>query len=396
MAGYKFFWKIFIIFLMFFYLTFYLTWIAVKSYIDHENQLRLEHLKTLIDSHDPAYSINSAIYQEYIKLGDNEFYLIKSIESSLIDAGQYTLFNIPISIFFIAIAIGLLCSFLIAWNLAAPTKLLSQAFSDVSKGDLSVRIANKFKYRHDEFASLGKEFDSMVEQISLLHLSRESLLHDLSHELRTPLTKMGFAIGLIEQNPESLDKNLMSIKLQSDKINRLIDDILTYFRCDFNFDEADCFDINALLSYVVDKKREKISLENKVITLDYDVVHCDRCFVQGTANKFQIAIENLIRNAIRFSPDGGVIKVELTQRKGFFLITISDQGPGVDEAKLSSMFEPFVQIQPPILGKGYGLGLAITNKIIQAHRGSISACNLLPHGLAVTISIPKFILDTKH
>lgn len=338
-----------------------------------------------IDTSSNYLRDGSFIYQKTAIAPDGIIYLITFKDSNRSYA-KGAIINLPIPMFLMGIMGGLLFSLFLAWNLTRPMKLLRQGFYKVSQGDLSVRLFEHLKSRHDELSELAKDFDSMVEQLDILITDRQVLLHDVSHELRTPLARLQLAIGLAQQNKQNIDNALSRIELESQRLDALIGEILNYSRAEINNLLDEYFDLKELISVVVEDARYEASPQNITINFNCDpIIHP---IIKGNSEQIRRAIENIIRNAIRFSQKGQQIDIHLKEAGKFLQIVVRDDGPGVDEHKLSSIFEPFVRIQSPQLGKGYGLGLAIARKSINMHNGSIQAKNKDTGGLMMTIKLP--------
>ncbi|OCG24076.1 hypothetical protein A9G45_06995 [Gilliamella sp. HK2] len=421
------FWKILIIFWVIFYLTFQLTWIAFSVYIENKNQKFLNHMPTKVDmiaqllhvagedetlnfiAHLPERErallsiklvspINEQVniltdeletptyvYQRMAVAPDGTLYSISFKEDKDKD-DKKTLFNMPMPIVLMGICVGLAFSLFLAWNLTRPMRLLRQGFFRVSQGDLSVRLFQKLKPRRDELSELGKDFDMMVEQLNILISDRQALLHDVSHELRTPLARLQLAIGLAQQNKQNIDTALARIELESERLDQLIGEILNYSRAEMNNRTDEYFDLKDLISVVINDANYEAN--HQLIDVHFNLSPVAHSIVKGNSEQIRRAIENIIRNAIRFSKARQAVEVSLKEAGKYLQIEVKDRGPGVEANKLSSIFEPFVRIQSPQLGKGYGLGLAIARKTVIMHNGTIQATNRDGGGLVVTIELP--------
>ena len=424
------FWKILVIFWIIFYLTFQLTWIAFSYYIENRNQRFLNHMPTKVDmiaqllhvagedetlnfiAHlperervllsiklvSPQYDqVNiitdelepsAYVYQRMAVAPDGTLYSVsfKDDKTDHSNNKNKTLFNMPTPILLMGICVGLVFSLFLAWNLTRPMKLLRQGFFRVSQGDLSVRLFKKLKPRRDELSELGKDFDMMVEQLNILISDRQALLHDVSHELRTPLARLQLAIGLAQQNKQNIDTALARIELESERLDQLIGEILNYSRAEMNNRTDEYFDLKELIGVVVNDANYEANHQS--IEVEFNLSSINHSIVKGNSEQIRRAIENIIRNAIRFSNAGQTVEVSLKEAGKYLQIEVKDRGPGVDASKLSSIFEPFVRIQSAQLGKGYGLGLAIVRKTVIMHNGTIQANNRDGGGLVVTIKLP--------
>ncbi|WP_392552538.1 ATP-binding protein [Orbus wheelerorum] len=421
------FWKILIIFWGIFYLTFQLTWIGFTFYLESREPRTYYHIPTkvemiaqlvqisgeqeatnfithlsepergcffitLFNSQDEHLALtsdtmndSSFIYQKTAIAPDGLTYLI-SYQDNDKSYGKGIIFNMPVPMFLMGIAGGLFFSLFLAWNLTRPMKLLREGFYRVSQGDLSVRLFDKLKKRHDELSELALDFDSMVEQLNILISDRQALLHDVSHELRTPLARLQLAIGLAQQNKQNIDNSLQRIELESQRLDTLIGEILNYSRTEISIPLDEYFDLKDLITVVVDDAKYEATPQGIIINFtSAPLIHT---IIKGNSEQIRRAVENIIRNAIRFSESGQQIDLVLKESGRYLQIDVSDNGPGVEEHKLSSIFEPFVRIQSPQLGKGYGLGLAIARKIIIMHNGTTQARNKASGGLIMTIKLP--------
>jgi len=422
------FWKILIVFWGIFYLTFQLTWFGFAFYLESREPRTFYHIPTKVEmiaqllqisgeqeavnfiSHLPepericfSITLSDAQDEQYIEMASadlNDSAFIYQKTATAPDGITYLIsfrdhdksyskgmiFNMPIPMFLVGIAGGLLFSLFLAWNLTRPMRLLRQGFYQVSQGDLSVRLFDKLKKRHDELSELAQDFDAMVEQLNILISDRQVLLHDVSHELRTPLARLQLAIGLAQQNKQNIDNSLQRIELESQRLDTLIGEILNYSRAEISKPLDEYFDLKELVGVVVDDATYEAEPQGIIINFTSSpIIHS---IIKGNAEQIRRAVENIIRNAIRFSHSGQQIDIALKESGRYLQIDISDHGPGVDEHKLSSIFEPFVRIQSPQLGKGYGLGLAIARKIIIMHKGTIQARNRDTGGLVMTVKVP--------
>ncbi|MEZ3499392.1 ATP-binding protein [Pantoea sp. KPR_PJ] len=300
--------------------------------------------------------------------------------------------NIPEPMFMFAGSVGLLFSLLLAWNLTRPMRQLREGFSRVSNGDLSVRLYPMMRKRHDELSSVAEAFDAMVERLDTLVRAREELLHDISHELRSPLARLQLATGLARQTPESVNASLDRIDEEARRLDKMIGELLTLSRAGYeSMPDEQYFDLTGLVQAVVTDVRYEAQIPG--VKVDLRVDESADFTVRGNAELIRRGVENVLRNALRFSMPGQHIEVELTAEQQWLAIRVRDQGPGVDEEKLSSIFDPFVRVNSPLLGKGYGLGLAIVRKVVLAHHGEVNAENRPEGGLELTIRLPRWQLQ---
>ncbi|AKE13002.1 ATP-binding protein [Serratia liquefaciens] len=298
-------------------------------------------------------------------------------------------FNIPMPMLWVGGLAGLLFSTVLAWNLTRPMRKLRDGFDRVAQGDLSVRLFPAMRRRHDELSEVARDFDSMAERLELLVSAREQLLHDVSHELRSPLARLQLAIGLARQNAGNVESSLQRIEHEAGRLDKMIGELLALSRAESNsLPDEEYFDLYGLVDAVVSDARYEAQIPGVEIVLQAssDVEYT----VKGNAELMRRAVDNIVRNALRFSSHGQRVTVVLTRIDQLFQIEVSDQGPGVEESKLSSIFDPFVRVKSSMSGKGYGLGLAITRKVVLAHGGQVEARNGEQEGLVITLRIPRW------
>ena len=282
---------------------------------------------------------------------------------------------------------GLVC-WLLARYLARPVHHLQTATRRLADGELDVRVGPAIGRRRDEIAALGTDFDRMAERLQQLLDAQRRLLRDVSHELRTPLARLHVALGLARQRGQGVDTELDRIELEAKRLGELIDELLTVMRLQSGTDTPNfaTLDMSTLLADIVEDA--KLEAAGKPCHLDADLgadVH-----VRGDRELLRRAVENILRNAIRHTAPDTAVDIAL-RRQGSVHVVIRDRGPGVPEAELSRLFEPFVRVEGARDREtgGYGLGLAIANQAIRVHHGTLTATNAAGGGLEVAIELPS-------
>lgn len=283
--------------------------------------------------------------------------------------------------------VGLFASLLsaagLAWYIANPIRRLRQAFESVAGGDLRTRIGDGMGRRQDELADLGRSFDRMAERLNALMEGQQRLLHDVSHELRSPLARMHAAIGLSRQQPARLEDSLQRIEREGERMNCLVGELLTLSRLEAGVAGAqEEIDLADLLDGVVEDAR----FEGAARHVAVDAAQLPDWLVFAHGPLLQRAFENVLRNALRFSPEGGRVCIEAHEiAPGRCCIAILDAGPGVPEEDLADIFTPFFRGRGA--GDGYGLGLAIAKRVLLAVDGEIRAKNRPEGGLRVELEL---------
>ncbi len=294
--------------------------------------------------------------------------------------------HIPLPALFGALFGSLLFAALLAQYLSKPISLMSEAFQSVAEGNMDVNLSGKIGRRRDELADLGREFDRVALRLKLLIEGRQRLLHDVSHELRSPLARISAAVDLAQQQPEKMDDWLARIQRESERMDVLVGEILAVARLDAAAGQRQLQSIplaewlDELLS---DAAFEAGSHGGTVELVNHgpDTLHCEPELLAR-------AVENVLRNAIRHGGAGGRILFVVDQDNGGVRFTVADRGPGVPEAELESIFQPFFRSAHAQATGGYGLGLALARRIVEAHGGVIRAANRVGGGLEVVIELP--------
>ena len=297
-----------------------------------------------------------------------------------------TLWRLPLWVWVVMLAfVTTLVSGALAWNQARPVRKLHWAMQKAAEGDLDVRVAGEVGNRHDEIGALARQFDEMAERITGLLKRQKRLFHDVSHELRSPLARISIAIALAQKSPQKTDELLERIERDVQSLDALVDELLTYARLDDNAPmNFEVFNIVALIEGVVDDANFEGSAKNVSVRLNAP----KQCLVNTHVDTLLRAVENLIRNAIRYSPPQSTIDVDVATTQSQAVITVADHGPGMPEDEIERMFDPFVRGKNQATGNGFGLGLAIAKRAVERHGGSLSAANRPEGGLMMTITLP--------
>jgi len=287
---------------------------------------------------------------------------------------------------------GIICSWL-AWHLTSGIRKLRNATQSFARGELSTRVRPKLGNRRDEIGGLAREFDQMAEQIEGLMTSQKRLLRDVSHELRSPLARLNVALELLQQKtgPEA-EISLNRIRREADRLNEMIGEILSLNAIEGSQKaiEQGLVDLNVLLQEIIeDADYEARGTQRRVGFNTSEVAH-----VQGNPELLGRAIENVIRNAIRYTAEGTAVEVGLQGthdgNQAWSLISVRDHGPGVPEGEIEKIFQPFYRVADARdrQSGGTGIGLAITARAVRLHGGSVKAANHPEGGLIVKINLP--------
>jgi two-component system sensor histidine kinase CpxA len=249
----------------------------------------------------------------------------------------------------------------------------------------------KLLERKDEVGGLARDFNQMAARIETLLNAQKRLIADVSHELRSPLTRLSLALGLIRRRGDTVSPTSMArMEREVHRLNHLIGQLLTLSRLEA-LDQPpakEAIDLAALVQEVaIDAGFETTSTDRGV-----RLVECAACTLTGVRDLLRSAIENVVRNALKYTSPGTVVQIRLVRPCGANMATIlvEDEGPGVPSQELARIFEPFYRVEQARERQtgGAGLGLAIVQHVIGMHGGSVTAKNRESGGLALQIALP--------
>jgi two-component system, OmpR family, sensor histidine kinase CpxA len=288
---------------------------------------------------------------------------------------------------------GLVC-YLLAWYVTKPVSRLRAATQQIAAGDLTARAGNPNSKRRDEIAGLVRDFDGMAARLETLVNAQSRLLNDISHELRSPLARLNVALGLARQR-SGLESAAMleRIELEAGRLNELIGRLLTLARMEDGEQHVPSTPValdEIVLSVAEDAEFEAQARHCHV----HSEIPAGNWEVRGDPSLLHSAIENVLRNAIRYTREGSTVEIllERTQTPAGeeAVIRVTDCGDGVPPDALEKLFQPFYRLDDA-RGRqtgGVGLGLAITERAVRFHGGRVSATNRAEGGLMVEIHLP--------
>ncbi len=274
----------------------------------------------------------------------------------------------------------------LAWYFSRPIRNLRAAFEKVASGKLDTRIGSSMGGRHDELSDLGHDFDRMASRLQGLMEAQRRLLHDVSHELRSPLARLQVATDLIQQQPERAAEFISRLERETGRIDALVGELLMLVRLDSGMagQMDQIVDLHELLARIASDASFEAASRDCTVVADIP----ESMQIEGNQELLFRAFENVVRNAVLHSPAGK--RVDIAAKRdglGQRVITVADQGSGVPPAELETIFEPFFRGKAESGYSGYGLGLAITQRVIHAHGGTVKATNRDGGGLEVTITL---------
>lgn len=285
---------------------------------------------------------------------------------------------------------GTIC-YALARHLTIPLDKLRTAAEKLSEGDLSTRVTPSMGKRSDEIADLGKDFDRMAEKIENLVESQKRLIRDISHELRSPLARLTVALELARQRgSEAVVPPLDRIGLETERLNDMIGQLLTLTMLESGTHrKTEDMDVSQIIHNIATDARFEAQLRHVEVSVDVP----ESLHYPGYPEMLSRAIENIVRNALRYTSDGTTVAITATRAgidNSWIDISVKDQGPGVPDSALPHLFKPFYRIEDSRDRSkgGTGLGLAIAERAVKLHHGTLSVENDEGRGLMVRILLP--------
>jgi two-component system sensor histidine kinase CpxA len=301
--------------------------------------------------------------------------------------------TLPFRLLVILVVSGLVC-YGLARQLTRRLLTIREGSRRLAAGDLSVRIGPQLGDSDDEARALARDLDQMAERIDGLLGAQQRLLRDVSHELRSPLARLTIALELARQDAgDNRAEYHDRIAREADLLGQLIGEILTLTRLEGEVSfarEADALNLSELVREVA----EDADFEARPSRRRVEVVSGDAITLLGYTELLRRAVENVVRNAVRFAPSESAVEVRLeralVEGRPVARLDVRDRGPGVPESYLKDIFQPFFRVSESRDRRsgGSGVGLAITERAVRLHGGSVMAKNADGGGLIVSIALP--------
>jgi two-component system, OmpR family, sensor kinase len=279
-------------------------------------------------------------------------------------------------------------AFFLARYLVKPVMTLRAGLSALAGGNFGVRIGRVRGRWMDEVTALSHDFDVTAGKLEELQEAGRRLFHDVSHELRSPLSRMQAAFGLLKQNPAKLDAVMPRMEREIERLDGLVEEILTLARLGSSKSlviERQMVDVVDLIGAIIDDAA--FEAEPRGIGIVYSGVEGFVAEINGEL--IYRAIENVMRNAVKYSDEGSTIAVSArrSQESGLS-IEISNVGAFVAPEDVERIFEPFTRLLENDAAVGHGLGLAITRRAVESHGGHVLARSRDGGGLTVVLYLP--------
>ena len=289
----------------------------------------------------------------------------------------------------IALLVSAVVSYLLARAISRPIRRFRESAVAIGAGNLDTRVSDRVGKRRDEIGLLAEDFDRMTSELQRTWQRQTELSRNVSHELRSPLARLRVALELARRKTGDLAE-LDKIDTETERLDELIGQILEYSRLDSRREEERVqVDIEELLQSVVEDVRFEFEGSEGESRIKLRTEPSGA--VEGYPDALRSGFENVLRNAVQHSRDGGAVHVSLRADGSQLVVSVDDEGGGVPERALESIFEPFYRAPArtgDVHARGSGLGLAIASRAVALNGGSLTAMNS-EKGLRVEIRLPS-------
>ncbi|WP_282341080.1 MULTISPECIES: HAMP domain-containing sensor histidine kinase [Pseudomonas] len=313
---------------------------------------------------------------------DETYLFIYRIPRPELDAWHRDSLLWPLSALGIALVVLTLFSLLLTLSITRPLTRLRGAVHDLGQTAYQQNSLAQLAARRDELGVLASDFNRMGSRLQGMIGSQRQLLRDVSHELRSPLARLRIALALAERaTPEEREALWPRLAKDCDRLEALIAEILALARLDADPGPVQQVDLAGILEGV----RENASVGNAEQRIEIDIEPGIALF--GWPDMIDRALDNLLRNALRFNPADQPIEIRAARQGETLLISVRDHGPGVEAQHLNQLGEPFFRA-PGQAAAGHGLGLAIARRAAERHGGTLQLANHPQGGFVASLELP--------
>lgn len=285
------------------------------------------------------------------------------------------------SVLGLAAVISLLSFWLLSRSLTRPVTRISGAAARLGAGDLTARVGAS-NYKSDEIGQLARQFDRMAGELELQSRTRREMFRNIAHELRAPLTRLQIATELLDRDPQHGAGQVKRIRYEIERVEALASQVLALARAEQITDNTDVTPLRQVMKQIAkDAGFEASARQVRILC----VMPEQEVTVRGHPDAIASAIENVVRNAVQNTPDGGEVSIEVKNGPPC-TVTVADTGPGVPDEALKKIFEPFFRMDTN--RPGAGIGLAITKRVMHQIDGQLTATNRPDGGLVISMVLP--------
>lgn len=302
--------------------------------------------------------------------------------------------NIVIVAYAAAILIGISIVVMIRKVILDPVLSMVRAMKQLAAGDFTVRMSYKGWMRPLELREFAVAFNTAAEELDGTEILRKDFINNFSHEFKTPITSLGgFADLLLEDEAmpaEERRQYLQIISSESHRLAALANSVLALSRVETQtiLTESEPFPLAEQLRQSALMVEQKWSGKKKIV-LTVETPEDDFCILNGNEAMLKEVWVNLLDNAFKFSPEGGAVSLTLQNKPAAVKVTVTDHGSGMDEATKAHIFDQFYQGDTSHKTEGNGLGLAMAQKIVALHKGTITVDTAPGRGTTFTVQLPK-------
>ncbi|MBQ3693007.1 MAG: HAMP domain-containing histidine kinase [Clostridia bacterium] len=326
-----------------------------------------------------------------VRDGNGKFVTAFRLVKSLADTDNKMLLVIMILIASVMIILAsvVIPGLMFIATIVKPVRELSATSRRIAQGDFETRVDKMYD---DEIGELADSINHMSEEIKASDRMKNDFISSVSHELRTPLTAIkGWAetMSIGEPDPATMGKGLSVIINETERLTGMVEELLDFSRIQNGrmVMVMDKIDMLAELDEAVYMLRERAASEKKHFVYD-EPEHLSP--VLGDKNRLRQVFINIIDNALKYTPEGGVIGIQVTEENDTINVVISDTGCGIAEKDLPRIKDKFYKANQTV--RGSGIGLAVADEIVTLHKGKLEIQSTEDVGTTVTISIP--VLDS--
>lgn len=290
----------------------------------------------------------------------------------------------------ISLLLSVLLALVVSASVIRPVNQMIGAMNRIAAGGSEERLSLQGP---QEMRNAARAFNEMAARVSAAQQAERNFVANVSHELKTPLTSIqGFSQAILDgtaANEETRRQAAVVINREAQRLHRLVLDLLDLARIDsgqIRF-QREAFQPVILLRNIL----EKFTLTAAEKGIELKSGFSPLPVIVGDADRLAQVFTNLMENAIKHTPEHGVVRIDAREDTGRIVVQVTDEGPGIPEDDLPMIFDRFYQVDKSRVrehGKGFGLGLAISREIIDAHNGFIHVESIIGRGSCFTVSLP--------
>ena len=289
----------------------------------------------------------------------------------------------------ISIVIGVFIFVIINYFVLNPMYKIMDAMEELRSGNFDIRIEHKGFSRPKDLVNFYESFNKTAEELGKTEVLHNNFIDSFSHEFKTPIASIGGFAALLKEgfiSPEDRSEYLQIIIDETGRLSALSDNVLNLSRVEWQSSalKKDWFNLNNQLEHMILMMDSRMNQKDINLRINMDYVKC-----YGSEELLGQVWTNILDNAIKFSPQGSVIEIELLDLFDSIGVKISDEGCGMDEETRERIFERFYQAESSRTTPGYGLGMTVVQKVINVHKGRISVESTLGRGTLIEVVLPK-------